>query len=196
MDSRSIGALIRAVRREKGMTQRELGEVLHVSDRAVSKWERDRGCPDISLLPSLSNVLGVDLERMLSGDLEPDREKGDSMKRIEFYVCPVCGNVIAAAEKASIACCGRKLTALTPQKAEGVHTLAVEEVEDEWLLTTEHPHGKGTLHRLRGLGHRRAADLDPDLSGVGPAGADPPAGPWEAPALLHGARAVLSASIK
>ena len=143
MDSRSIGALIRAVRREKGMTQRELGEVLHVSDRAVSKWERDRGCPDISLLPSLSNVLGVDLERMLSGDLEPDREKGDSMKRIEFYVCPVCGNVIAAAKKASIACCGRKLAALTPQKAEGVHTLAVEEVEDEWLLTTEHPMEKG-----------------------------------------------------
>ena len=67
MDCEKIGALIRTLRREQGMTQRELGEALHISDRTVSKWERGLGCPDVSLLPALSARLGVALEGMLSG---------------------------------------------------------------------------------------------------------------------------------
>lgn len=143
MDCEKIGALIRAARRERGMTQRELGEALHISDRTVSKWECAQGCPDVSLLPVLSARLGVDLERMLSGDLEPSREKGDSMKRIRFFVCPHCGNVVTATGEASVSCCGRRLEALTPQRAEGVHRLRAEAVEDEWFLTAEHPMEKG-----------------------------------------------------
>lgn len=143
MDCEKIGALIRAARRERGMTQRELGEALHISDRTVSKWECAQGCPDVSLLPALSARLGVDLERMLSGDLEPSREKGDSMKRIRFFVCPHCGNVVTATGEASVSCCGRRLEALTPQRAEGVHRLQAEAVEDEWFLTAEHPMEKG-----------------------------------------------------
>lgn len=143
MDCEKIGALIRAARRERGMTQRELGEALHISDRTVSKWECAQGCPDVSLLPALSARLGVDLERMLSGDLEPSRDKGDSMKRIRFFVCPHCGNVVTATGEASVSCCGRRLEALTPQRAEGVHRLQAEAVEDEWFLTAEHPMEKG-----------------------------------------------------
>lgn len=143
MDCEKIGALIRAARRERGMTQRELGEALHISDRTVSKWECAQGCPDVSLLPALSARLGVDLERMLSGDLEPSREKGDSMKRIRFFVCPHCGNVVTATGEASVSCCGRRLEALTPQRAEGAHRLRAEAVEDEWFLTAEHPMEKG-----------------------------------------------------
>ncbi|WP_195279334.1 helix-turn-helix domain-containing protein [Clostridium sp. J1101437_171009_A5] len=143
MDCEKIGALIRAARRERGMTQRELGEALHISDRTVSKWECAQGCPDVSLLPALSARLGVDLERMLSGDLEPSREKGDSMKRIRFFVCPHCGNVVTATGEASVSCFGRRLEALTPQRAEGVHRLRAEAVEDEWFLTAEHPMEKG-----------------------------------------------------
>lgn len=143
MDCEKIGALIRAARRERGMTQRELGEALHISDRTVSKWECAQGCPDVSLLPALSARLGVDLERMLSGDLEPSREKGDSMKRIRFFVCPHCGNVVTATGEASVSCCGRRLEALPPQRAEGAHRLRAEAVEDEWFLTAEHPMEKG-----------------------------------------------------
>lgn len=84
MDCEKISALIRTLRREQGMTQRELGEALHISDRTVSKWERGLGCPDVSLLPALSARLGVALEGMLSGELEPSREKGESMKRMRF----------------------------------------------------------------------------------------------------------------
>ena len=46
MDSAKTGALIRKLRREKGMTQRQLAEKLHVSDKAVSKWERGMGTPE------------------------------------------------------------------------------------------------------------------------------------------------------
>ena len=69
MDQQKIGALIRTLRREKHMTQKALAERLGLSDKAVSKWERGLGCPDVSLLGDLSTILGVDLARMLSGEL-------------------------------------------------------------------------------------------------------------------------------
>ena len=143
MDCEKIGALIRAARRERGMTQRALAEALHISDRTVSKWERGAGCPDVSLLTALSDRLGVDLARMLAGDASHNREKGDSMRRMQFFACPICGNVVTATGEAAVSCCGRKLEALTPQKAEGAHRLQVEAVEDEWFLTTGHPMEKG-----------------------------------------------------
>ena len=50
MDREKTGALIAAARKERGLTQKELAERLHISDRAVSKWERGVGFPDVSLL--------------------------------------------------------------------------------------------------------------------------------------------------
>lgn len=52
-------ALIAAARKEQNMTQKELAAALHVSDRAVSKWERGAGFPDISLLEPLADTLGA-----------------------------------------------------------------------------------------------------------------------------------------
>ena len=54
MDNTKLGSLIRVLRREAGMTQRDLAETLGVTDKAVSKWERGLGCPDVSFLPQLS----------------------------------------------------------------------------------------------------------------------------------------------
>lgn len=58
MDQIKTGALIRALRQRRQMTQLQLVETVGVSDKAVSKWERGRGAPDISLLPALSEALG------------------------------------------------------------------------------------------------------------------------------------------
>lgn len=71
MDNIRTGALIRRLRRELGLTQLQLAGRLGVSDKAVSKWERGLGSPEVSTLPRLSQVLGVDLARMLQGDLTP-----------------------------------------------------------------------------------------------------------------------------
>ena len=51
MDHEQIGRLIRSLRREQGLTQLQLASLLNVSDKAVSKWERGLGCPEVSLLP-------------------------------------------------------------------------------------------------------------------------------------------------
>lgn len=67
MDCGKIGGLIGRLRRERGMTQRELADRLQVTDKAVSKWERGLGCPDVSLLTDLSAALGVDLSALLAG---------------------------------------------------------------------------------------------------------------------------------
>ena len=89
MYSERMGARIRACRIEKGMTQRQLADALGVCDRTVSKWERCRGCPDISLLADLSRVLGADLEELLAGSA---RKTGGIMRKLRFFVCPVCGS--------------------------------------------------------------------------------------------------------
>ena len=61
----TLGQLIAALRKEKGMTQAELAGQMGVTDKAVSKWERDLSCPDVSSLPLLAEVLGVSLDELM-----------------------------------------------------------------------------------------------------------------------------------
>ncbi len=68
MDRTKTGALIAAARKEQNMTQKELAAALHVSDRAVSKWERGAGFPDISLLEPLADALGLGVLDLLRGE--------------------------------------------------------------------------------------------------------------------------------
>jgi len=68
MNRERTGALIAQVRKEKSMTQKELARVLHVTDRAVSKWERGAGFPDISLLEPLAEVLELQVLDLLRGE--------------------------------------------------------------------------------------------------------------------------------
>lgn len=63
----SIGNRISKYRKEKGMTQEELAAKLGVSSQAVSKWENDASCPDISLLPQLCRILGISTDELLTG---------------------------------------------------------------------------------------------------------------------------------
>lgn len=138
MDHDKVGALIRALRIEKGLTQRALAADICVSDKTVSKWERGLGCPDVSLLSALSAVFDVHIEQILSGDLQPNVTDGGNMKRIRFYVCPVCGNILTATGEAELSCCGRKLTALAAKPADVAHGIKIEAVEDEYFLSFSH----------------------------------------------------------
>ncbi len=63
----TLGKRISALRKEKGLKQEELAERLNISGQAVSKWENDQNCPDISLLPQLADILGVAVDELLSG---------------------------------------------------------------------------------------------------------------------------------
>ena len=68
MNCDKIGKFIATSRKQKGLTQTELADKLNITDRAVSKWERGKGCPDISLLEDLSKILDVSIIELLKGE--------------------------------------------------------------------------------------------------------------------------------
>lgn len=82
----SLGKRIAALRKERGLKQDDLARVLEVSPQAVSKWETDQTCPDISLLPELAKLLGVSVDVLLTGEPEvrlvPEKERKDLSNRI------------------------------------------------------------------------------------------------------------------
>ena len=62
---KTLGAMIAELRKQHGMTQLELAEKMGVTDKAVSKWERDLSCPDINSIPNLAEILGVSVEDLM-----------------------------------------------------------------------------------------------------------------------------------
>ena len=142
MDTTKIGELICTLRKEKGLTQVQLAERLNVSDKAVSKWERGLGCPDVSLLARLSQVFAVDLEKLLAGELDPNSQAAGNLKNLHFYVCPTCGNLVTALVDTPVSCCGKKLTALTAQKAGPEEKLSVEIIENDYFISSDHEMSK------------------------------------------------------
>lgn len=62
---KTLGTMIAQLRKEQGMTQLELAEKMNVTDKAVSKWERDLSCPDINSLANLAAALGVSVDELM-----------------------------------------------------------------------------------------------------------------------------------
>ena len=121
------------------MTQKQLAQLLHISDKAVSKWERGSGLPDISLLCELAGILNVSIENLLDQKSQSNNIKGDNMKNSKFYVCPTCGNILLSTGDATINCCGKTMTASEAKKATDNEKLTVEIIENDWYISSEHP---------------------------------------------------------
>ena len=138
MDNEKIGNLIFKLRKEQNLTQLQLAEKLNISDKTVSKWERGLGCPDVSLLTDLSEIFGVDLEKLLSGEIKENNVLSGNMKNLKFYVCPVCNNLITAVAETDVSCCGKKLKPVEPIKADEKHTVSVEIIENEYFISSNH----------------------------------------------------------
>lgn len=88
MEKKTIGNLISALRRASGMTQRDLAEKLNVSDKAVSRWERDESAPDLTLLPLIADIFNITVDELLRGQIknneakeEKEQPKEDSVRR-------------------------------------------------------------------------------------------------------------------
>ena len=139
LDRYVTGAVIRRLREARGLTQEALAEQIFVSGKAVSKWETGQGLPDISLLEPLARALGISVAELLSGEDVRNRNRAANMARSRFYVCPVCGNVLAAAGEAAISCCGVTLPPLLPEPPDADHALQATPVEDELYITAAHP---------------------------------------------------------
>lgn len=70
MKSKTLGMMIAELRKKQSMTQLELANKMGVTDKAVSKWERDLSCPDVTSLPHLAEVLNVSVDELMQGKTE------------------------------------------------------------------------------------------------------------------------------
>ena len=74
MNQSNTGLFIQSIRKEKGLTQKELADRIGVSDKAVSKWETGRSMPDTSLLEPLCKELGISINELLIGESLPPED--------------------------------------------------------------------------------------------------------------------------
>ena len=138
MNKYVTGAMIKKLREERKMTQAELAGKICVSDKAISKWETGKGYPDITLIEPLSDALGISVIELMSGEDVINKNTSFNMKKIKFYVCPICGNVINSTGETVISCCGITLPALEPELPDEEHSLTIEHVEDEYYVRIDH----------------------------------------------------------
>ena len=76
MDTKKIGEFLKILRREKGLTQEQLAEILHVSGRTISRWETGTNMPDLSILIQMAEFYAVDVKEILDGE-----RKGENMDK-------------------------------------------------------------------------------------------------------------------
>lgn len=75
MEKKTIGSFLAALRRASGMTQQDLADKLNVSNKTVSRWERDEGEPELALIPVLAEIFGVTCDELLRGERRPPEQQ-------------------------------------------------------------------------------------------------------------------------
>lgn len=138
MDLCKSGELIRKLRKENGMTQKEVADRLGVLPKTISKWETGHGFPDASLLNGLADILGTNADTVLSGELSPNGEFVGNFKKIRFYFCPHCGSFLHGTGEAVVSCCGKKLSPLNSLPQNDTHCIEVNETESGYSVTVKH----------------------------------------------------------
>ena len=142
MNCERIGQLIYELRKEKKMTQKQVADLLNITDKTISKWERGLGCPDVSLLRELASIFGISVDQLLVGELKINEQVGGNMRNVKFYICPQCGNLMTATAQATLSCCGKTLEPLVPKKVEPEHKLMIEDADGELYVTSNHEMSK------------------------------------------------------
>ena len=158
MNTYITGATIKALREKKGLTQAALADQLAISSKAVSKWETGKGLPDITLIEPLAQALGVSVLELLSGNAVTNRNISSNILRSKFYICPLCGNVLRASGDALVSCCGITLPPLEAEATDPDHEIRLEQVEDEYFLTIDHPMTK--QHFISFIAHLTSDRVD------------------------------------
>lgn len=82
MDQLKIGKFIAECRKEKDLTQMQLAEKLNITDKAISKWERGKSLPDSSIMLELCDILGINVNELLSGEriiMENNNQKNEQL---------------------------------------------------------------------------------------------------------------------
>ena len=138
MNTYVTSTTIKSLREKQKLTQAELAEKLGVSSKTISKWETGKGYPDISLLEPIAEVLGVSVAELISGNAVNNVNVSANMLRSNFYVCPICGNVLHGMGEAVIHCHGILLSPCQAEESNEDHMIFIERVEDEYFIQIEH----------------------------------------------------------
>ena len=138
MNQYVTGTVIKELREKHHMTQVQLAEKLCVSDKTISKWETQKGYPDISLLEPIAKVFNISVTELLSGNAVKNGNVSSNMLRSKFYVCPVCGNIIHTMGEAVIQCHGITLLPCKAEETDEHHMIFIERVEDEYYIRIDH----------------------------------------------------------
>ena len=136
------GKLIKELRERKKLTQKQLADLMQISDKTVSKWETDRGLPDIGLIESLAKNLEVSVAELFAGEYAVNSNRSANMQKVKFYVCPICGNVIQSTGEGTYLCCGVTLPQLQVEEEDDLHRINTAIVENEYYVSMEHPMSK------------------------------------------------------
>ena len=136
------GKTIKELREKQKLTQKELAEKINVSDKTVSKWETGKGLPDVAIMEELAKALGTSITELLTGDLRENENPSGNMKKVHFFVCPICGNIITSVGMGAFSCCGVTLMESEPETCDENHLLQVETVDNEYHVTMKHPMDK------------------------------------------------------
>ena len=140
MNAEKTGNLIRSLRIKKGLTQKELAHMICVTDKAVCKWEKGRGCPNITLISQLSKVLEVDIQSILQGYLDKNKKIGENMNHLKFYKCPTCGNLVTSIKSVELSCCGNKLSPVSAQtRSDPEYQPVIQEFDGQYSIKFNHP---------------------------------------------------------
>ena len=79
MERKTLGEMIASLRKQNGMTQLDLAQKMGVTDKAVSKWERDLSCPDVATLPKLAEIFGISVDELIR--MRPDTPRPETSQR-------------------------------------------------------------------------------------------------------------------
>ncbi len=143
------GASIKALRERKA-DPKQLAEQILVSDKAVSKWETGKGLPDLCWSP-WPRPWGLWWRNCCPGSTGPTPIGPGNLLRSQWYVCPVCGNVVYALGQEFSLLWGGAFRRRKREEAEGEHAITVEQVEMTITLPWDHPMSKGHFPLIRGL---------------------------------------------
>ena len=137
MNNYVTGKLIKELREKNKMTQQQLADIINVSDKTISKWETAKGLPDISLIDTIAKALKVSVIELMSGDYIVNNNRASNMLKSNFYVCPVCGNVICSTGENVNSCCGIVLPKLEYELDEN-NIINIEAIENEYYVKINH----------------------------------------------------------
>ena len=142
MNNYITGKIIKELREKQNLTQMELGDIIGVSDKTISKWETGKGLPDIALIEPLASALKVSVIEFMNGEYVTNNNKSGNMLKSKFSVCPICGNIIHSVGENINSCCGINLPVLEAELENEKHIIKCETIENENFISINHDMNK------------------------------------------------------